>query len=79
MNRADYSIEVKIIKLDQQKVFNLPVMCDDQVWFEVLAELDLGHSIEVPALNLKMESQTIPIIMYLVNFQSGQTNSFSPA
>ena len=56
MNRADYSIEVKIIKLDQQKVFNLPVMCDDQVWFEVLAELDLGHSIEVPALNLKMES-----------------------
>ena len=55
MNQADYSIEVKIVKLGQHKVFNLPVLCDDQVWFELIAETGFGHSIEVPALNVKIE------------------------
>jgi len=54
MNQADYSIEVKIDKLGQQKVFNLPVLCDDQVWFELLVETGFGHSIELPALNVKI-------------------------
>ena len=55
MNQADYSIEVKIVKLGQHKVFNLPVLCDDQVWFELIAETGFGHSIEIPALNVKIE------------------------
>ena len=35
MNRNDYSVEIKIIKDDSEKSFNLPFLSDDQVWFQL--------------------------------------------
>ena len=55
MNRIDYSIEVKIIKDDKEKVFNLPFVCDNQVWFQIFKAQGLGHSFEVPIAGVKIK------------------------
>lgn len=55
MNRLDYSIEVKIIKDNKEKVFNLPFVCDNQVWFQLFKATGLGHSFEVPIANVKLK------------------------
>jgi hypothetical protein len=55
MNRIDYSIEVKIVRPDKEKVFNIPFVCDNQVWFQIFKAEGLGHSFEVPIANVKLK------------------------
>lgn len=51
MNRIDYSIAVKIIKDGKEKPFNIPFVCDNQVWFQLFKAEGLPHSTEVLVAN----------------------------
>ena len=54
MNRIDYSIQVIIHKDGKEKEFNVPFICDNQVWFQLFKAKGLGHTAEVPAANAKI-------------------------
>jgi hypothetical protein len=40
MNRKDFSIEIKIVDLQSQKekTFDVPVICNNKVWHQLLIE-----------------------------------------
>ena len=48
MNRLDYSIEVTIEKDTKVKTFNVPFVCDNQLWFQLFKAKGLGHTVEIP-------------------------------
>jgi hypothetical protein len=54
MNRIDYSIHVILHKDGKEKSFNLPFICDNQVWFQLFKAKGLGHTAEIPAANAKI-------------------------
>ena len=55
MNRIDYSVEVKIVKDGKEKVFNVPFVCDNQVWFQLFKAPGLGHSVEIPVSGVTIQ------------------------
>ena len=56
VNKAEYSIEVKITKDSKEKTFNLPWMVDNQVWAQVFKTSieTLDHTVEVPKYGIKL-------------------------
>lgn len=56
MERIDYSVAVKIIKDGKEKTFNLPFVCDNEIWIQLIADSGLGHTIEVPISNAIIKS-----------------------
>jgi hypothetical protein len=51
MNRIDFSVEIKIVKDEKEKRFDLPFLCDDLLWLQLFNEPGLGHTLEVPISN----------------------------
>jgi hypothetical protein len=52
MNRIDFSAEINIIKDGKEKQFNLPFVCDNEIWIQLWTNgEELGHSIEIPISN----------------------------
>jgi hypothetical protein len=49
VNKAEYSIEIKITKDGKEKTFNLPWMVDDQVWGQMFKPdiTPLEHTVEI--------------------------------
>ena len=56
MERIDYSVAVKITKDGKEKPFNLPFVCDNEIWIQLIANPGLGHTIEVPISNATIKS-----------------------
>ena len=48
MERVDFSVEINILKDGKKKQFNLPFVCDNEIWIQLIADSSLGHIIEVP-------------------------------
>ena len=56
MNRSNHSIELKIIKDNVEKSFNLPFLSNDQLWFQLFKfkESDV-RSVEIVIANVKIQ------------------------
>jgi hypothetical protein len=53
MNRNDHSVPIKIIKGDKEKVFDLPYIVDNQVWFQIFKDAK-EHRVEWVSLDIKI-------------------------
>jgi hypothetical protein len=56
MERIDFSVEINILKDGKEKRFNLPFLCDNEIWIQLIADSGLGHTIEVPVSNATITS-----------------------
>jgi len=56
MNRKDFSIEIKIINFqsEKEKTFNMPVFCDNVVWFQLLIEQRVAQSVVLTDFNIAL-------------------------
>lgn len=58
VNKQDFSIAIKITKEGKEKLFDLPLMCDNQVWaqiFKTSMDPSLSHTVEVPDLHIRID------------------------
>jgi hypothetical protein len=53
MNRKDFSVEIKIIdpQSKKEKIFDVPMLCDNIIWFQLLMAEELNHSAVITASN----------------------------
>ena len=51
MNRLDHSVEITVVKDNVERKINLPFICDDQLWFQMLKTV-VNHKVEIPTLHL---------------------------
>ena len=51
MNRLDHSIEITVVKDNVERKINLPFICDDQLWFQMLKTV-INYKVEIPTLHL---------------------------
>jgi hypothetical protein len=56
MNRKDFSIEVKIIDLqsEKEKTFDVPILCDNQFWSQLLVERRITQSVVLTDSNITL-------------------------
>ena len=56
MNRKDFSIEIKIIDVqsEKEKTFDMPVFCDNLVWFQLLVERRVAQSVVLTDFNITL-------------------------
>jgi hypothetical protein len=56
MNRSDHSIELKIIRNNVEKSFNLPFLSNDQLWHQLFKfkESDV-RSVEIVAADITIQ------------------------
>lgn len=47
MNRKDFSVEVKIIKSEKEKTFDVPVLSDNIIWFQLLMQTGFDQSVVI--------------------------------
>jgi len=58
MNRIDHSAEITVIRNNIEKKVNLPFICDDQLWFQVLKSA-VDHKVIIPSFNLTIDSPIV--------------------
>lgn len=51
MNRIDFSVEINMLKDGKEKRFNLPFLCDNEIWIQLWYGTEFGNSVEVPISN----------------------------
>jgi len=40
MNRKDFSVEVKIIESEKEKTFDIPIIMNNEIWFQIFMTQD---------------------------------------
>jgi hypothetical protein len=56
MNRTNFSVEIIITKDGKEKIFNVPFLCDNQVWLQLFEAERLGYTFEIPIANVRLPS-----------------------
>jgi len=51
MNRKDFSVEVKIIKSEKEKTFDIPMLCDNLIWHQILMAKGIDQRVVLTASN----------------------------
>jgi len=55
MNRIDFSANINILKDGKEKRFNLPFLCDNEIWIQLWYGKEFGHSVEVTISNATLQ------------------------
>ena len=51
MNRKDFSIEVKIVRPNSEKTFDVPLLSNSLVWHQLLIAKGTNHQVVLTASN----------------------------